>query len=912
MARTRSLALKALLLAICLSGIAGTVAEGALVTPGVGDARSEISVEMKPDRIPVVLVHGLRGNGPSTWGQPEDEDDRPEGIYLALCRAGYQPGQTLFVCDYREDNLGDYREIAQRDVPAAIDKALAASGSDRVDLVSRSMGGLVARAYVTSDTYRGDVRTLVMIATPHRGSFGANIVRAMEMIHLQEQLRNRDTLHRRPLDRPTIPAPEDLFGDFTDEVSYVARQSRELWEPLFGYYYATSWLLQERGGGGRTTPQDFLAWLVSAQPAIYAALVSAQQPPKQPSYLTAQGFRTVVPGPGESLTRAYYEAVAMQCARHNFFQALGGQPKEALPEAKPKGIIEVVVGWVEGLIAKVAGTLFREKGQGLAVWAMEHLAGLDPKARAGECLVEQQFKLSLGGPMTVAGGASSKASVAGSADPDGTDLVANYYLQAWNEADATRRAAQMDFGAELDDWPPGVRYVSIAGQVPNLWSRLWPDVEANDLIVETSSTYIPLADNDAYFLLPSILRTNHVWLGGSGAALKALTGALKDYYPIKASYKPRYTPGKSKLVEYSRQGTGKAEVHKPCYVELKLPSAHGKARVEVTFSATGPATPDAWAYLEVPGSGIRRYPLAFAQSAEGTLRASTDVPAPTVDGARVLLGVRLLPPDRAQAPPPNETRSFKWRLGYTPAPPGAEAIAKPQVSAESTSRPSAFPGQPTGEVAHLPTGTPEGSPAGSVSVPVIHATHRDKETTSMEASVTRHARWVWMFGDGSSTVDDDPAAMECSRTHAYGAPGIYSCRATSWSSEGWVLADYQWQVHIGAEDVAVPKEFSAQTLSSPDIRLELIGPVAWVTGLPARYTIEYEITMPQTSGTSAQVAYLYPAQEFEMIWERPGEFTVTGALALRLTYPSGSGLASVTNVYTVEKKVKVHAMVVTE
>ncbi len=80
--------------------------------------------------------------------------------------------------------------------------------------------------------------------------------------------------------------------------------------------------------------------------------------------------------------------------------------------------------------------------------------------------------------------------------------------------------------------------------------------------------------DDAYYLLPSILRTNHVWLGGSGAALKALTGALKDPLPDQGVVPAALHPGQVKLVEYSRQGTGKAEVHKPYLViELKLPAA---------------------------------------------------------------------------------------------------------------------------------------------------------------------------------------------------------------------------------------------------------------------------------------------------------------------------------------------------
>ncbi len=98
------------------------------------------------------------------------------------------------------------------------------------------------------------------------------------------------------------------------------------------------------------------------------------------------------------------------------------------------------------------------------------------------------------------------------------------------------------------------------------------------------------------------------------------------------------------------------------------------------------------------------------------------------------------------------------------------------------------------------------------------------------------------------------------------------------------------------------------------MRLELIRPDRLGhRQLPARYSIEYEITfLPETSGTSAEVAYLYPGPRIRDDLGAAGEFTVRGALALRLTYPCGSGLASVVNVYTVEKKVKVYATVVTD
>ena len=84
-----------------------------------------------------------------------------------------------------EPTVRDLRYYAARlaDEIAWVKNATGAAG---VDLVGHSMGGLVARCYVeTADfasllggpgfpdygtTYRGDVRTLVTLATPHHGT----------------------------------------------------------------------------------------------------------------------------------------------------------------------------------------------------------------------------------------------------------------------------------------------------------------------------------------------------------------------------------------------------------------------------------------------------------------------------------------------------------------------------------------------------------------------------------------------------------------------------------------------------------------------------------------------------------------------------------------------------------------------
>lgn len=80
---------------------------------------------------------------------------------------GYRPGQTLFSFpyDWRQDNQQSGRQLAQR-----IMDVRRVCGCGRVDIVTHSMGGLVARSYIQSSLYRDDVQNLIMAGTPNQGS----------------------------------------------------------------------------------------------------------------------------------------------------------------------------------------------------------------------------------------------------------------------------------------------------------------------------------------------------------------------------------------------------------------------------------------------------------------------------------------------------------------------------------------------------------------------------------------------------------------------------------------------------------------------------------------------------------------------------------------------------------------------
>jgi len=64
---------------------------------------------------------------------------------------------------------GDVHEKARR-VAAEIDRIAEATGSEKVDIVAHSMGGLVARAYIRDHGGARRVRRLVTLGTPHNGT----------------------------------------------------------------------------------------------------------------------------------------------------------------------------------------------------------------------------------------------------------------------------------------------------------------------------------------------------------------------------------------------------------------------------------------------------------------------------------------------------------------------------------------------------------------------------------------------------------------------------------------------------------------------------------------------------------------------------------------------------------------------
>jgi len=89
-------------------------------------------------------------------------------IYDSLIEALEVEGFDVHVIyyDWRKSNLETSKDFLKK----KIDEIKLKTGSNNVDIVAHSMGGLVSRAYIQSNDFEDDVERFVMLGTPNHGS----------------------------------------------------------------------------------------------------------------------------------------------------------------------------------------------------------------------------------------------------------------------------------------------------------------------------------------------------------------------------------------------------------------------------------------------------------------------------------------------------------------------------------------------------------------------------------------------------------------------------------------------------------------------------------------------------------------------------------------------------------------------
>jgi pimeloyl-ACP methyl ester carboxylesterase len=118
--------------------------------------RERIDSRPADGHLPIVLVHGLGANR-GTW--------TPLRLFLRL-----HGRKRMYAFGYED---GTVERIA-KDLEEFVDRVLETTGATRIDVVCHSMGGVVSRYAIQRLGLAERVRTLVTLASPHRGTYVAN------------------------------------------------------------------------------------------------------------------------------------------------------------------------------------------------------------------------------------------------------------------------------------------------------------------------------------------------------------------------------------------------------------------------------------------------------------------------------------------------------------------------------------------------------------------------------------------------------------------------------------------------------------------------------------------------------------------------------------------------------------------
>jgi triacylglycerol lipase len=141
-----------------LSSLAlGLVLLGSSPQPEVG---SQVASQLAEpaERTPVVLVPG--------WSAEGQDLEPLKEIFVA---AGW-PEFAVSVVEF--DDPEGSNIVHAEELGRVVDDLLARTGSDRVDVLAHSMGGLATRYYMQNGG-AGKVRRVAFLATPHRGTYTA-------------------------------------------------------------------------------------------------------------------------------------------------------------------------------------------------------------------------------------------------------------------------------------------------------------------------------------------------------------------------------------------------------------------------------------------------------------------------------------------------------------------------------------------------------------------------------------------------------------------------------------------------------------------------------------------------------------------------------------------------------------------
>jgi hypothetical protein len=866
---------------------------------------------------PLVLIgEPSRDDGASLWSRA--------GLVSRLEDSGYELGKTLFVYTPREP-YGDLDSGAYT-LRQMLDETIEATGCSMLDVAAYGVSGLVLRFGLEMGIIRdGLVDNAIMLSTPQRGSFLADLLLQACTVVKHECLFERETRYSRfspfgdvspTLDPGTISSrstgdlPASIgssYFSWEGEAWWVAQRAREIYEPLYSQY------VQERFLSLPYVPVDspkqtFAGWIKQNRPHIWENCIAAGiRPPFGP--LPGDALDGP-PQAGYDFTVAYYELLAMAVGRNQYVvrmassgslgQALFGPSHGPMPGSLKDAIIQYGLKALLHYAKKALVTVKAEVQRMIADSIVSSIGYLDSaESQFLRRLVKEEVLVNLG---TSAGQRFYR-------------VPANYYLDQIN-----RRSSSSSYTRNT-------RFVSITGRVTNLLGIVWPQVAPNNLFCEVDSAVPPQGPRDTIRVFNGFLSPSYLNL-------------LKDKQVQDSIVSLLLEPDELAQVTTGHSGQQQIRVSswQPSYVSPPWGTA-GDQVFQVSVSI--PSLPEGWGcavwvegydggrWLPVPGwnqlltSGTKTdvilkhtaYRIGLRLVRTGTVNPYT--PGGKVESAfeREVSGKALLSVDPLStaegAPWGNSPGEDMWG-GSTPS----EGVWGPGAGYMGDDNgPATVPAAPGSGTDPAGTGSwddspGENGPPGSAQspaagdgipgdIPSVRVVYRNKHTTLWKPHETYHVYWEVDFGDGETVVLQGQPRLKIA--HTFNPSGQYLVRAVSYDNHNDVLVEKSWNVVTGGEPEV--REFCCSSIIPPEVELELIGPQKWVTGKHALFS--GEVTWKLPDGAHIVSVDCDPGERFHVLWERSGEFTVYWAARLTIDYELEDRVIRVKNTYVTEKQVDV-------
>ncbi len=184
-----------------LREIGATIYAANLYPLGIFEKKVEprIHPKMAHNPRPVLLVHGIIHN---------------RSAFVTLKRRLEHLGwENIYTMNYRTSHGHIFRMV--EDLGHKVDSILKKTGAKQVDIIAHSLGGLVARTYMSLGEGRGKIKRLVTLGTPHQGTSLSFLARGIARGNLHQDLKI-DSFLIKLLNQTALPRNSEIVSIFSD------------------------------------------------------------------------------------------------------------------------------------------------------------------------------------------------------------------------------------------------------------------------------------------------------------------------------------------------------------------------------------------------------------------------------------------------------------------------------------------------------------------------------------------------------------------------------------------------------------------------------------------------------------------------------------------------------------------------